>query len=177
MSPVLGIAAVGSVGEKASREVGPDRLTTHLTSVVFPNPEVVDVRVAHVPGRVSVRPTVAVEELSDVLSEFARTMVTNFPIQGILDHLVKRIVEIMPFETAVRPETAAARCAYLPVMTSPSNAGLAGSTCRTLPVRSSSTAAPTPIAFEAFRNPVMVVSGDASQRRACARSRVKMSCT
>ncbi len=31
-----------------------------------------------------------------MLSEFARTMVTEFPIQGILDHLVKRIVEIMP---------------------------------------------------------------------------------
>jgi diguanylate cyclase (GGDEF)-like protein len=36
------------------------------------------------------------EDLSDVLSEFARTMVTEFPIQGILDHLVKRIVDIMP---------------------------------------------------------------------------------
>ena len=40
------------------------------------------------------------EELSDVLSEFARTMVTDFPIQGILDHLVKRIVEIMPITAA-----------------------------------------------------------------------------
>jgi diguanylate cyclase (GGDEF)-like protein len=39
-------------------------------------------------------------ELSDVLSEFARTMVTDFPIQGILDHLVKRIVEIMPITGA-----------------------------------------------------------------------------
>jgi diguanylate cyclase (GGDEF)-like protein len=36
------------------------------------------------------------EDLSNVLSEFARTMVTEFPIQGILDHLVKRIVDIMP---------------------------------------------------------------------------------
>ena len=36
------------------------------------------------------------EDLSEVLSEFARTMLTDFPIQGILDHLVKRIVEIMP---------------------------------------------------------------------------------
>jgi diguanylate cyclase (GGDEF)-like protein len=36
------------------------------------------------------------EDLSDVLSEFARTMVTDFPIQGILDHLVSRIVDIMP---------------------------------------------------------------------------------
>ena len=36
------------------------------------------------------------EELSGVLTEFAQTMVTDFPIQGILDHLAKRIVEIMP---------------------------------------------------------------------------------
>ena len=36
------------------------------------------------------------EDLADVLSEFARTMVTDFPIQGILDHLVKRIVDILP---------------------------------------------------------------------------------
>jgi diguanylate cyclase (GGDEF)-like protein len=35
-------------------------------------------------------------QLSVVLSEFARTMLTDFPIQGILDHLVQRIVEIMP---------------------------------------------------------------------------------
>ena len=40
------------------------------------------------------------EELSDVLSEFARTMVTDFPIQGILDHLVKRIVDVMPVTAA-----------------------------------------------------------------------------
>src|ERR1700733_11330499 len=42
----------------------------------------------------------ASEQLSDVLSEFARTMVTDFPIQGILDHLVTRIVEIMPISAA-----------------------------------------------------------------------------
>jgi diguanylate cyclase (GGDEF)-like protein len=36
------------------------------------------------------------QQLSDVLSEFARTMITDFPIQRILDHLVERIVEIMP---------------------------------------------------------------------------------
>jgi diguanylate cyclase (GGDEF)-like protein len=35
-----------------------------------------------------------------VLSEFARTMVTDFPIQGILDHLVKRIVDVMPVSAA-----------------------------------------------------------------------------
>ena len=40
------------------------------------------------------------EELSDVLSDFARTMVTNFPIQGILDHLVSRIVDILPVTAA-----------------------------------------------------------------------------
>jgi diguanylate cyclase (GGDEF)-like protein len=39
-------------------------------------------------------------ELSDVLSEFARTMLTDFPIQRILDHLVERIVEIMPITAA-----------------------------------------------------------------------------
>jgi diguanylate cyclase (GGDEF)-like protein len=40
------------------------------------------------------------EELADVLSEFARTMVTDFPIQGILDHLVSRIVDVMPITAA-----------------------------------------------------------------------------
>jgi diguanylate cyclase (GGDEF)-like protein len=40
------------------------------------------------------------EGLSDVLSEFARTMITNFPIQGILDHLVSRIVDILPITAA-----------------------------------------------------------------------------
>ena len=35
-------------------------------------------------------------QLADVLSEFARTMATDFPIHGILDHLVQRIVEILP---------------------------------------------------------------------------------
>jgi diguanylate cyclase (GGDEF)-like protein len=39
-------------------------------------------------------------ELSSVLSEFARTLGTDFPIQSILDHLVKRIVEIMPISGA-----------------------------------------------------------------------------
>ena len=40
------------------------------------------------------------QQLSDVLSEFARTMLTDFPIQAILDHLVERIVEIMPVSGA-----------------------------------------------------------------------------
>jgi diguanylate cyclase (GGDEF)-like protein len=39
-------------------------------------------------------------QLSDVLSDFARTMLTDFPIQGILDQLVRRIVEILPITGA-----------------------------------------------------------------------------
>ena len=39
-------------------------------------------------------------ELSVVLSEFARTLVTDFPIQGILDHLVERIVAVLPVTAA-----------------------------------------------------------------------------
>ena len=35
-----------------------------------------------------------------MLSEFARTMLKDFPIQGILDHLVQRIVDIMPVTAA-----------------------------------------------------------------------------
>ncbi len=35
------------------------------------------------------------DKLSWVLSDFARTLVTDFPIQGILDHLVERIVAIL----------------------------------------------------------------------------------
>ncbi len=40
------------------------------------------------------------EQLSGVLSEFARTMLTDFPIQGILDHLVERIVGVLPVTAA-----------------------------------------------------------------------------
>lgn len=40
------------------------------------------------------------ERLSEVLSEFARTMVTDFPIQRILDRLVERIVDILPVSGA-----------------------------------------------------------------------------
>ena len=35
-------------------------------------------------------------QLVEVLSEFARTMASDYPIQGILDHLVRRIVDILP---------------------------------------------------------------------------------
>ncbi len=40
------------------------------------------------------------QQLSDVLSEFARTLVTDFPIQGILDRLVQRIVDVLPITAA-----------------------------------------------------------------------------
>lgn len=39
-------------------------------------------------------------ELAEVLGDFARTMVTDFPIQAILDRLVQRIVQIMPVSAA-----------------------------------------------------------------------------
>jgi diguanylate cyclase (GGDEF)-like protein len=39
-------------------------------------------------------------KLSAVLSEFARTLTTDFPIQRILDHLVARIVEVLPITAA-----------------------------------------------------------------------------
>jgi diguanylate cyclase (GGDEF)-like protein len=39
-------------------------------------------------------------KLSAVLSDFARTLSTDFPIQRILDHLVGRIVEILPITAA-----------------------------------------------------------------------------
>jgi diguanylate cyclase (GGDEF)-like protein len=38
--------------------------------------------------------------LSSLLSEFARTLATDFPIQGILDHLVARIVDVLPITAA-----------------------------------------------------------------------------
>ena len=40
------------------------------------------------------------ETLSSVLGEFARTLSTDFPVQGILDHFVKRIVEVLPVTSA-----------------------------------------------------------------------------
>ena len=40
------------------------------------------------------------QRLSDVLSQFARTMVTDFPIQSILDRLVESIVEVLPITSA-----------------------------------------------------------------------------
>ena len=38
--------------------------------------------------------------LAEVLSEFARTLITDFPVQAILDHLVGRIVEVLPITSA-----------------------------------------------------------------------------
>jgi diguanylate cyclase (GGDEF)-like protein len=49
------------------------------------------------------------QQFSSVLSEFARTLVTDFPIQGILDHLVLRIVDVLPITgagvTLISPDT------------------------------------------------------------------------
>jgi hypothetical protein len=39
-------------------------------------------------------------ELSDVLSEFAHTMLTDFPIQGSLDRLLERMVDVLPITGA-----------------------------------------------------------------------------
>jgi diguanylate cyclase (GGDEF)-like protein len=39
-------------------------------------------------------------DLTDVLSEFVRTMLTDFPIQGMLDQLVGRTVELLPIASA-----------------------------------------------------------------------------
>ncbi len=39
-------------------------------------------------------------KLSAVLSDLARTLATDFPIQGILDHLVESIVEVLPITSA-----------------------------------------------------------------------------
>jgi len=39
-------------------------------------------------------------QLSEVLQEFASTLVTDFPIQAILDHLVERIVDVLPITGA-----------------------------------------------------------------------------
>ncbi len=48
--------------------------------------------------------------LAVVLSEFAHTLVTEFSIEGILDHLVRRIVDILPIDAAgvslISPTTA-----------------------------------------------------------------------
>ena len=41
------------------------------------------------------------EKLSSVLTDFAHTMATDFPIQAILDHLVERIVEVLPVTARV----------------------------------------------------------------------------
>jgi diguanylate cyclase (GGDEF)-like protein len=40
------------------------------------------------------------EKFAAVLSDLARTLATDFPIQGILDHLVENIVEVLPITSA-----------------------------------------------------------------------------
>lgn len=46
------------------------------------------------------RAVVNESKLSAVLGEFVRTVITDFPIQGILDHLVQRIVGVLPISAA-----------------------------------------------------------------------------
>lgn len=40
------------------------------------------------------------QKLSEPLSRFARTMLTDFPVQAILDRLVQCIVDVMPITAA-----------------------------------------------------------------------------
>jgi diguanylate cyclase (GGDEF)-like protein len=40
------------------------------------------------------------KKLAEMLGEFTRTLATDFPIQGILDHLVERIVDVLPITGA-----------------------------------------------------------------------------
>ncbi len=40
------------------------------------------------------------QRMVGILSDLARTLVTDFPIQGILDHLVDRIVQVLPVSAA-----------------------------------------------------------------------------
>src|SRR3954468_15426749 len=54
-------------------------------------------------GRVSLKPgetQVIQTQLSKVLSEFARTLGTDFSIQTILDQLVLRVVDVLPISGA-----------------------------------------------------------------------------
>jgi diguanylate cyclase (GGDEF)-like protein len=39
-------------------------------------------------------------ELSDVLSDFARTLLLDTPMQGILDHMVRRVADLLPVTSA-----------------------------------------------------------------------------
>lgn len=43
---------------------------------------------------------IAEDKLSSLLSEFARTLLTDFPIEAILDRLVEGIVEVLPISAA-----------------------------------------------------------------------------
>ncbi len=56
---------------------------------------------------------VAEHRLSEVLSEFARTVATDVPIQGLLDHLVKRIVDLLPVDGACHPDLGGRRTPHV----------------------------------------------------------------
>lgn len=51
-------------------------------------------------ARVAVPAEVDETKFSGLLSEFAGTLATDFPIQSILDHLVERIVDLLPIDGA-----------------------------------------------------------------------------
>jgi diguanylate cyclase (GGDEF)-like protein len=51
-------------------------------------------------GQASPPPGVDEAAFSALLSEFAGTLATEFPIQSILDHLVERIVDLLPIDAA-----------------------------------------------------------------------------
>ena len=97
----LPVALRGNVGRRVHTRVS---LIPPVRT--FPHPPGSRIIVTDFPARTSRIitffgvPVVTEDRLSDVLSEFARTLVTDFPIQGILDHLVLRIVDVLPIEAA-----------------------------------------------------------------------------
>lgn len=52
------------------------------------------------PEQAIVSPSEIKAKMSEVLAEFARTMLTDFPIQAILDQLVRRVVDVLPLAAA-----------------------------------------------------------------------------
>lgn len=77
----------------------------HLDAVpgadVLPIPAEVAVGEApHCSGDHAVPAASSADKLAQVLADFARTMLTDFPIQAILDELVRRIVDVLPITAA-----------------------------------------------------------------------------
>lgn len=73
------------------------------------------------------------DTLSALLSEFAGTLLTDFPIQGILDRLVERIVDMLPVSlggTLISPGVAPRYFAASALRKAASALGLIGSCSR-----------------------------------------------